>query len=330
VSNGSIGLETGLARTPAPARISRGATCPRCAYDLSGTIATWRDACPMTGICSECGLEVSWSDLLGAQRLPGWSFEHARGIRSLLSTLWVAWRPRRIWRLLRMDHPIRPARLLALALLLLLASHAVVATDGFVRAWMDGSLGPQQGTIMLGPGGAVTRAPPPTVTLEQRATYAGWVALEPYRTHHLRFGGVVYATTPARVSPFAWFTPLLLLFMALGFLTLPASLRRAKVRPAHIARILVYSLTLVPLTWAMWWIVRPDIQDWGGWYALAELSMLRPPGAVAILVATLLATFWYWRVACREYLRLSHATGVAAALTIIGLLASMCLGLLFT
>lgn len=42
----------------------RPAVCPRCGYDLHGTIDTWTDACPLTGVCSECGLEFIWSEIL--------------------------------------------------------------------------------------------------------------------------------------------------------------------------------------------------------------------------------------------------------------------------
>ena len=36
--------------------------CPRCGYDLSGEIATWTEACPVRGLCTECGLEFAWGE----------------------------------------------------------------------------------------------------------------------------------------------------------------------------------------------------------------------------------------------------------------------------
>src|SRR5262245_20022741 len=55
---------------PAPA-------CPRCGYDLAGTLALWRDSCPLDGACPECGLAFRWSDVLVPLRLmPRWLLEH--------------------------------------------------------------------------------------------------------------------------------------------------------------------------------------------------------------------------------------------------------------
>lgn len=91
--------------------------CPRCGYDQQGVIASWTSACPITGICSECGYGFRWIDILHPERklLPGF-VEHAKGrwrcwlaaFRTLAWALlpWVFWskvklhyepRPRRLW-----------------------------------------------------------------------------------------------------------------------------------------------------------------------------------------------------------------------------------------
>lgn len=52
--------------------------CPHCGYDLSGVIAAWRDACPLSGTCSECGGAVAWPEVMQARLpAPAWSLEHA-------------------------------------------------------------------------------------------------------------------------------------------------------------------------------------------------------------------------------------------------------------
>lgn len=40
------------------------AQCPRCGYDLHGIFVSWRESCPRSGNCSECGLAFDWGDLL--------------------------------------------------------------------------------------------------------------------------------------------------------------------------------------------------------------------------------------------------------------------------
>lgn len=52
--------------------------CPRCGYDLSGAVATWKTSCPLEVTCSECGQRFkSIAVFRGAHpivqhRLSGW------------------------------------------------------------------------------------------------------------------------------------------------------------------------------------------------------------------------------------------------------------------
>lgn len=43
--------------------------CPRCGYDQSGEVQTWRSACPLHGRCPECGLEFRWRYVLHARAI---------------------------------------------------------------------------------------------------------------------------------------------------------------------------------------------------------------------------------------------------------------------
>jgi hypothetical protein len=296
----------------APDQVAR---CPRCGYDLSGVVATWTEACPLSGVCSECGLEVAWRDVLGEQRLPGWSFEHAPwpAIGALAKTLWLAWRPRRFWRILRMDHPIRAGRLLVLGALLLVGSHAIVSINTFDRAWQNTSA-----SHIRSPGVR------PRLSDRQRALYAARAAAWGYRDHSEMVGLLTIVETYPRLPWLVWVTPGLLVTTAGGFVMLPMSLRKAKVRAAHIAQIMTYSLTLVPITWAMWWVLQPRMPYV---HVVASMSSGDAPGATALVLTTTGATFWYWRVASRDYLRLAHPTGVAAALVGVGFLVCMLVGI---
>ncbi|MCA9312285.1 MAG: hypothetical protein KDA21_13810, partial [Phycisphaerales bacterium] len=92
--------------------------CPRCGYDLTGTPPTWQDACPIAGLCSECGVTFEWGDLFNPRRnqrpwfieddeVRGWGRLLIAGIRTTLR----AARPWRFWRDIRMEQPVNRWRL---------------------------------------------------------------------------------------------------------------------------------------------------------------------------------------------------------------------------
>lgn len=95
-------------------------SCPRCGYDLSGQAATWNhersSACPLAGVCSECGAEMDWREAFTGQwaRVPGF-FEHAPWWRmpdTALRTLsWVVV-PWRFWGRVRLADRVRLGPLL--------------------------------------------------------------------------------------------------------------------------------------------------------------------------------------------------------------------------
>jgi hypothetical protein len=99
--------------------MSQGSTtmCPRCGYDLRGTMATWKDSCPLIGRCTECGLDFEWADLFDRTRkAPAWCIEYARrGPRSITRAIVITFLqsclPWRFWHRLRLHHPVRFPRL---------------------------------------------------------------------------------------------------------------------------------------------------------------------------------------------------------------------------
>ncbi|MEZ6235454.1 MAG: hypothetical protein R3B68_14805 [Phycisphaerales bacterium] len=91
--------------------------CPRCGYDQSGAIATFTDACPTTGTCSECGLDFRWSDLFAEMKPPPWSYEHGswKDRHRLVGTLRaLAWPPG-FWRRVSGHMPVHMPRIVFLA-----------------------------------------------------------------------------------------------------------------------------------------------------------------------------------------------------------------------
>ncbi len=117
--------------------------CPRCGYDQRGVIETWKDSCPLNGICSECGLEIEWAELLSDKiKRPAWNVECVnrsrsvpwRSVTTLARSLW----PWGFWRSLQMHHETRWRRIaayfvcLSLGLYLLFAGMQAAIT---VRFW---------------------------------------------------------------------------------------------------------------------------------------------------------------------------------------------------
>ncbi len=295
--------------------------CPRCGYDQSGVVASWTDRCPLEGVCSECGLDFSWRDVLNpAWTVPEWSFEHCRGwwqvgkhTRTCLHAM-LFWH---FWRAIRMEHPLRSSRLWRHVGAMLVMSHLLFAVFASWQAW---------GTTMrwapawwAGPGSRGMSGAPH----EEAGRAAADAFLWPYWQVHFLSGPLVW-----REHAIGRNTVFLLLWMAatpVGFFVLIDTFRRVRVRFVHLWRGLAYSTTVLPVCtlvlvlcrneWlaarldaltaasVFWWsAIRDDVARWlvaaaAGWHML----------------------FWWAMV--RFYLRLPHAAGVAAAmLAISGLL----------
>ena len=67
--------------------------CPRCGYDQRGEVATWGDAWPLSGTCTECGLEFEWGPVLAPEKFePAWCVEYAESrfgfLRNSSKTFW--------------------------------------------------------------------------------------------------------------------------------------------------------------------------------------------------------------------------------------------------
>jgi len=120
---------------------SRTAKCPRCGYDLRGTIETWAEQCPLLGICNECGLEVKWAEVLHPEKFePLWCVEFVRSRKLLLSscgkTFLRSFWPFQFWSMLKMSLDIRWGRItlyLAALLLPLLMGYVCIQSAMAIR-----------------------------------------------------------------------------------------------------------------------------------------------------------------------------------------------------
>jgi hypothetical protein len=289
-------------------------------------VATWTVACPLESTCSECGLDFAWAQVIGTRYAPpGWCVEFAPTGWSLpwrsVRTMAVSISPWGFWQSLRMSHEVRWGRLAGHVVLLVLPFYLLQAACNGLAAWII-----WQDAVFFGAG----PLPSPARVVAQSAllpwserspgsiTYpAGTVGSRPFVTPF---------PPPARQLDAGWgglfdrvMLPLLLgttLLCPAGFLALPVSRRRAKVRAAHIHRVTLYSLTLLLLPVGALVIGPLYVRLMGRFGAPDPMP---GPVVMAVYSLPLLLVVW-WSCATGRYLRMRHAWGVGLAVVIIAVL----------
>ncbi len=196
--------------------------CPRCGYDQSGEVATWRQACPLHGRCSECGLEVEWREIVSPRfAAPRWFAESAHcGWWSFVVTPVRTLLPRWFWRSVRL--PMRVALLRAMSSAAVGACLAMCAVAG------------ASAVIRFAANQQKPRA------LREQVLY--WEDLIPPARYGLIFEGWWWEQwpMPGWVEP-AIMAALPVLFLA-AFLLLPVTMRRLRVLRRHLLRIMLQGL----------------------------------------------------------------------------------------
>jgi hypothetical protein len=294
--------------------------CPRCGYDQSGAIATWEGAsppaCPLEGRCSECGLLFSWGDVLNPRLSgPPWSFEHhghtwlvrlARSVRMCL-------RPRRLWSELRLEHPVHLGRAAIVSMMGILLAY-LVATGLHFGLWSLAAW--QYPAKIVWTRGSQSISP----FYNFVSRYGGHGSLWPF--------GHPWSDGPAGVfDPWVAHALLMIVVMPLGFLALPDTLRRAKVRKRHLARVWLYSLPAAPLLYI--WVIARVLRDSMPWSYWSSPQWNRGWGHLVnelprwVLLPASLAFLWiWWAAATRSYMRIEEARRVVVAMLVIAFLAA--------
>lgn len=284
----------------------RPAACPRCGYDQRGEMAKWMQSCPLVSTCTECGLLIDWRELFNPDfSMPSWCVESAEKWRQIpwrsVKTLWMMLRPWRFWRDLRMSHEIRWSRIVGMWTMLLIV---IYFTMGATQALQYARLvrwGLSSGFITIGD------------TVRDCAVNF----LAPFSPI-----GTVWTGTCMRYAADLWghglkpaiYFLLANVVMAAGFMLLPISRRRAKVRYRHVLRILAYGLAFAmpPLLVLSLGVIQARRQygpfDWAEEWRLPSLLL-----ALAAFVV-------WWSLATSRYLRMPHSWGIGAVLTAIAAL----------
>ena len=283
--------------------------CPLCDYDLRGLTEAR---------CPECGYAFTWEELRDpARRLHPYLFEHhaERNVWSFRKTLLNSLLPRRFWRTLFPTQPSRPRRLMLYwALVTLLGVTPFLLAVGYRMYEMDQRMRQQRATH------ATTMSPQYRAELIARhgsveAMMDTYMPLFPSPRYFQlsNITGYWELGTAFRVTTFALLWPFLTFASLMVF---RASMRRARVRPIHVLRCVVYSADVAALvaaiTTIVWFFYEPWLRQQGNWSA-AWWQYAGTGGAV-IVVAFLFAVLTYrlW-IAFRRYLRFEHALATALA-----------------
>ena len=290
-------------------------TCSRCGYDLR-LIQEPR--------CPECGLTFAWMDVLDrSAHRNEFLFEHVwrkQPVRSYLRTVWHSLRPRHFWRRVSIHNHIHSGPLVFL-LLISLVMVTMLGSVPLLLWWLD------------------------HVTFQALPLSIRGSTVYQYIVNFVELGithsGPSYYSGPIRGPLLGLFGPgmiLLLLFATVA--SLRQTLGRCRVRTAQILRVVAYTAPAAAAWWCLllgvhmlviWMTKRVWFRYGGepGFGDLLHLSITPHPDSLSILLAGyglvlfllfLLIPVVYLRVGLRDYLRLPHATSIAAATLIIACL----------
>lgn len=300
---------------------SREPSCPRCGYDQSGIIASWQAECPLDGVCSECGLEFPWSELLSEKQVPpAWSFEHGKWVSPVRwgASHGRALGPRSFWSKLRMTHEVRVPRLVLSMLMWIALCHVLVSGATVLRLYRGADAmiakNPAWRLPPFNPAWRPSNLPGTVTPMQLMWKEVAAVAVWPYGMRQLQWPSYL----GMRRAPVAGYglaaLAVAVVMIPPGFLVLGDTFRKCKVRFVHLVRGAAYSFAGPGLA-AVIGIVASALGV-EGWLLLA------PVGLLWLAV--------YWLRFARGYLRLTHAIGVVAAmLTISGLCVAITLTLMW-
>ncbi len=293
-------------------RAPRHPECPRCAYDLSGETARWETQCPLTGICSECGLAFGWRDVLHPRHsAPRWFIETSPRFRLwlIVRTWFASLVPARFWRDVKIENPISVRRLVVFGLVTACALYATCSAaailDLITSYRMQGPRGlsiTDQIAFFLAPDG-------PRPRLVRRLI--------------LPFAHGGRDTFP---MPWLWIVVLWTALMPVSFFLLGTSLHRARVKRTHLLRGAIYTASTLPLAFllanAAWFNEQSYWHSAFSWRVREYLLVIGRYVLVGTPALYALWFVWTWHAFVRRYLRLPHALGVAIAMAAMSGLAS--------
>lgn len=282
--------------------------CPRCGYDLSGLPPTWKEACPLDGICSECGYGFAWGDVYSDENTaPDWFLETREGIlgrlfprrhASMMLRPWVFWKE------IGLRAPFRPGRILYLDVAFL--AMAIVFTVVF-------------GTLVER---YITRVTPaaPTIVLDGYDELKAQLAFVGHR--------IAYGYSNAAI-PSVRLVLLVIALAPLGLVGMYATRRTVRFRWRHVVRAWLYSLAGAQVALCLLYF------QLFFFYLYAAIKSQNPnllPGPsylinfnmgtwIGLSIGLWLVAFWYFFF--RDHLRLDHPKYATGATLLIAVFAAL-------
>lgn len=310
-------------------------SCPRCGYDQRGRMNTWDSDCELYGICSECGLDYEWADLLVPMRSPpGWCVEYTTGLigslRSGSLTLLMLLRPRKFWRELKMSHVPRWGRIVWLHLVLAFLAYLALSCGVGLTSINDWFWRPGQfSTISVSKGEVFTHTVLTPFSNGSPGTYTILVGRAPAATRTLpipspREYTQMLLTINEEIRVLMLFAGSFILICPLVFLALPVSRRQAKVKWTHVQRITAYSTLLL---WPLFIISVLTAGGRAGWAWSSWTYYLLSIAPILCLLMTLYL-LPFWSLATKHHLRMRHAWGIGLSIWVIALLGSVVIQLM--
>jgi len=263
--------------------------CRKCSYHLYGLTETR---------CPECGEPFAWAEVLDdyhRKRKPLFEYHwRDRPFRSLVYTWWLALRPWKLWRLVDLHDPpeLRPLAFMG-AMALFLFALGVPIFLGASMWLIDLVWSPAHGA-------------PTAASIADLPSYL-WRPL-------------------CDVGSYALVVPLVTWWaISLGvLLILRQSMRRARVRSAHVMRVWAYSvIPVVPTALVAFWVCFVAVLLLTN--SLLHVTRGRANAAplVVFLCCFFLHVVWSIRQGYRHYLRIPHCVAVAILSQIIAVLATL-------
>ncbi len=308
--------------------------CPRCAYDLSGQLEGYRESCPITGVCSECGCAFEWRNIMGDAACPRWFVEHPErsASRTVLPTLVRLIYPGGFWRRVMMEHPPRWWRAVLSLVTIYLGLGVVTGGVLGIEAWRAHTLSGAT-WIVRADGTVIPATPQPWWDLYGETTVrrvAGGVlfplTIRSYDEHYYseaarRWRGTTapwhthIGTTPSVFAVVPLSTMLATTFMFF----VPMQTRKTyRVQGWHVLRIAIYGLAgAVALGFGLNVIAVLVAEHVSGWrYSFMHHCVPWLP-----ILASATWTLAWWSSATRHYLRIGAWQGFSWPLVGVGVLA---------
>ena len=277
--------------------------CPLCEYELRGLTAPR---------CPECGFQFAWPEVLHADRRPHpYLFEHhpKRNMWSFVRTKLAGFAPWRFWQTLKPTMPIVPRRL-ALYWFIHLPLLLALVLAGFVRFWLN--VAPAIAQFRTSTFIYLQRNPNEQVTQDWIKRYGSLVKAidtetpDPYNFAGIKHIAQQYCNPAQGVARPDYNTAaaLLILWPWLTFATLMIfriSMARAKVKPIHVLRCIIYSCDMVLIAIALLVPIAPAFTSF-------SYDPIRAFGCIVLSCVILSAlTLVKLGFAYRLYLQFPHA-----------------------